>query len=193
MSATDSSACDPEEWLDRHGNILFRFALARVRSAEAAEDLVQETFLAALAGRDGFRGAAEERTWLIGILRHKIVDLHRRRCREQPIADDEEVADPIADALFTPLGHWRRHPQAWRTAHQDAENREFWEVLRRCRSALPSRQAAVFTMRLIDDLPPESICDQLGISAANVCVLLHRARLRLRECLERRWFTKDTP
>lgn len=179
---------DPESWLDQHGDALYRYALSRLRDPATAEDLVQETLLAALRSRQEFRGESAERTWLVGILRHKLVDHLRRRCRELPLSADEE-GDAVVDAMFLPDGHWRRPPQAW-NVDADAlhERREFWLAFEQCRAALPERQAAVFTLRLLEETDPERICQDLAISTTNLWVLLHRARTRLRACLEANWF-----
>lgn len=179
---------DPEGWLERHGDVLYRYALARLRDAAAAEEAVQETLVAALQAREGFRGEAQERTWLTGILRHKIVDHLRRRCRELPLPADAE-GDAVCDAMFASDGHWRRKPGGWDADPAAlAESREFWEVFRVCREALPARQAALFTLRTLEDADPEDLCKEFGVSATNLWVLLHRARTRLRACLEERWF-----
>jgi RNA polymerase sigma-70 factor (ECF subfamily) len=178
---------DPDAWLTAHGDALFRFAALRVRDAATAEDLVQETFLAALTQRD-FRGDAAERTWLTAILRHKVCDHLRRRCRELPLAPDAE-GDATVDGMFRPDGHWKRAPLACDyDPAQLSENAAFWAAFRHCRDALPERQAAVFVRRCLDDAPAEAVCQELGISAANLWVLLHRARTRLRACLEAGWF-----
>lgn len=184
----DPQSSDPERWVELHGDALFRFALSRLGDATVAEDLVQETFLAAIAARGDFRGEAAERTWLVGILRHKLIDHLRRRCREQPLPVEEE-GDAVVDGMFVADGHWRTAPCAWREAPEDAAGRrEFWRVFDACRGALPERQAAVFVLRMVDEAAPESICQDLGISATNLWVLLHRARIRLRACLEANWF-----
>lgn len=178
----------PDAWLDAHGDALYRYALSRVRDGASAEDLVQETLLAALTAQRDFRADAAERTWLIGILRHKLADHHRKRCREQPLAPDAE-GDAVVDACFAADGHWRRAPGQWAVdAAALHDQQEFWQVFRRCRAALPERQAAVFTLRLLDDVDAETVCQDLGLSATNLWVLLHRARLRLRACLEQHWF-----
>jgi RNA polymerase sigma-70 factor (ECF subfamily) len=162
-----------------------------LRDAVSAEDVVQETLLAALSAQRDFRGDAAERTWLIGILRHKLADHLRKRCRELPLSADEE-GDAVVDGLFVANGHWKRAPGAWQAdAGALADQREFWAVFNSCREALPARQAAVFTLRLLEEREAEDVCQELGVSATNLCVLLHRARLRLRECLETKWFGKE--
>lgn len=185
----DASATpDPATWVEQHGDALFRYAMSRLNDATACEDIVQETLLAALSARHDYRGDAAERTWLIGILRHKLADHLRKRWREQPLGADDE-GDAVVDGLFQANGHWKRAPRAWDgDAMAVAEQREFWAVFSRCRDALPARQAAAFVMRTVEDVPAEALCKELGISATNLWVMLHRARTRLRACLEANWF-----
>lgn len=182
------AASDPETWIDQHGDVLYRYALARLRDPGAAEEVVQESLVAALQARADFRGEAAERTWLVGILRHKLADHLRRRCRDQPLPADAE-GDAVVDHLFAPDGHWRSAPRPWGDDPATlSENREFWAVFARCQAALPARQAALFTMRTLEDADPEVLCQEFGVSATNLWVLLHRARTRLRACLEEHWF-----
>jgi len=183
-----AGALDPEKWLSEHGDVLYRYALARLGDAHAAEDAVQETLVAALQAHAAFRGDSAERTWLVGILRHKLIDHLRKRCRDLPLTAEAE-GDAVVDHLFQADGHWRTPPAAWNAdPAQLSENREFWEIFARCREALPTRQAAMFTLRMLEDADPESLCQEFGISTTNLWVLLHRARTRLRVCLEEHWF-----
>ncbi|MFH1809633.1 MAG: sigma-70 family RNA polymerase sigma factor [Pseudomonadota bacterium] len=176
---------DPAAWLDKYGDQLFRQALVRVQRADVAEDLVQETLLAGLLGRESFRGDATELSWLRGILKHKIIDHFRRQTQQ---AVDDKAADPT-QVLFDGAGRWARAPTAW---DQGAEavigNMEFWNTLTRCLAGLPGSQAGVFVLREIDGYSSEEVCKTLGISPTNMWVRLHRARLRLRHCLEANWF-----
>ena len=178
-------------WIEQHGDALYRFAMSRLGDAHACEDIVQETLLAALTAHRDFRGDSAERTWLIGILRHKLCDHLRKRCRESPLSADEE-GDAVVDGLFRPDGHWKQVPRAWDgEVSALAEQREFWAVFERCRDALPARQSAAFVMRTIEDIPAEDLCQELGISPSNLWVMLHRARTRLRACLEANWFGRE--
>jgi RNA polymerase sigma-70 factor (ECF subfamily) len=161
-----------------------------VRDQQTAEDLVQETFLAALQANN-FRGDAQERTWLIGILRNKICDHFRRLARERatPAGDTNDV---VEDRLFAGfMEGWSPEPSRWRVDDEALiDNREFWEVFHACLGALPSRQAAAFVLRMMEDVDAERVCQDLDITATNLWVMLHRARCRLRACLEERWFAK---
>jgi RNA polymerase sigma-70 factor (ECF subfamily) len=176
---------DPAQWLAEHGDTLFRYALARLGDQATAEDLVQETFLAALRTHRDFAERSAEQTWLVGILRHKIADHYRRRNRE-PAEDSAEAA---SDCWFDARGHWRAGPSRWpRNPTAMLEDREFWEVFKKCLAALPPQQAEAFCGRELDEKKIEELCAALEITATNLRVRLHRARLRLRRCLEANWF-----
>jgi RNA polymerase sigma-70 factor (ECF subfamily) len=188
MNDEHGKLSDPATWLDQHGDSLFRFALLRVRNPTVAEDLVQETLLAAWRAKDNFAGQAAERTWLIAILKNKLIDHFRRTSRETPLPDLADTDDAI-DALFTKHNdHWARPPAAWANPDDALEQTEFWDVFRDCLADLPARQALAFTLTEIDGLSTEELCKALTAQPSNVWVMLHRARLRLRECLEQRWF-----
>jgi len=187
------SLSDPEKWVEEHGDYLFRCALLRVRDQVIAEDLVQETLLAALQARERFAGQSSERSWMIGILKHKIIDRFRKDIREQPAADPEQMTEiPEDDEAFDKDGHWRLDqtaPMDW-PDHPGAvlERKQFWESLRRCLTKLPPNMAQVFTLRELDELESDAICAMLHISSSNLWVLLHRARKQLRLCLEVNFF-----
>jgi RNA polymerase sigma-70 factor (ECF subfamily) len=174
--------------VDLHGDALFRFAMSRVRDRGLAEELVQETFLAAFRARDRFAGRASERTWLSQILKNKIIDTYRRRSRKE--GSREFVAgDETIESLFNDRGHWREGPPSWNPdPHALVERDEFLVVLAECLRGLPPRQADAFTLRVMDETGTEEACKVLDVTATNLGVLLHRARLRLRKCLELNWF-----
>jgi len=185
-----SAATDPTIWLEEHGDVLFSFALLRVRQSDVAEDLVQETLLAALQGRAKFSGRSSVRTWLVGILRRKIIDHFRRR--SQPGCVQSEHLAP-SQAEFDNRGHWRYRVERWpRTPAEEMEKREFWLVFERCLSKLPATQAEVFCLRELDDLNSQEACEILGITPTNLGVCLYRARASLRRCLELNWFSEPS-
>lgn len=189
-----AAATDPRGWVDRHGDSLYRFALARVRRPDVAEDLVQEALLAAWRGRAEFAGGASERTWLTAILKRKVIDWLRRRVRDRGAASPDEP-DGFAAGLFTRRGEWRVPPGRW---HRDdpsgpAERAEFWAVLHACAGTLPARLHAVFALRYLDGAGGEAICQELGLTPTNLWALLHRARLRMWRCLSARWFGEAPP
>ena len=165
---------------------LLRYASLQLRNAEAAEDAVQEALLAALAAESSFAGRSNLRTWLTGILKHKIVDAIRRSSREQPLEDEAALED--LDALFDPSGHWREPPQDW--PEQALQEKQFLEALKQCLAALPARTGHVFLMREHLGFETADICKELGITSTHCWVLLYRARLALRECLEKGWLRK---
>ena len=181
---------DPSRWLREHGDILYRFALGRVRDPTVAEDMVQETFLAGLKGADGFSGRSAERTWLVGILKHKIIDHFRKNKREVLYGDDWRGTTDT-ETYLDRRGHWKTGQSEWITQPEKAfERKEFWNVLNSCVSQLNDNQRAVFVQRELEDRNAEEICDALDISSSNLWVLLHRARLQLRRCLEPNWLQR---
>ncbi len=189
-SPTEHPAPDPQAWLAEHGDALYRYALLRLRDTGAAEDMVQETLLSAWQNRDSFGGHSSPRTWLIGILKHKIADHLRRRMREAPHPDIPE--DDILEQLFEDDGsaHWRRAPSPWDNPQEALGQRQFWAAFLACLDGLPERQANAFSLCELDGLSGDEACKVLGLSTTNLWVLLHRARLRLRECLENNWFVR---
>jgi RNA polymerase sigma-70 factor (ECF subfamily) len=179
-------------WIDDHGDALYRFALVRVRNSDVAEDLVQETLLAALQGTYRETGPAAERNWMIGIIKHKIVDYFRRTARE-PL---REFADSQSgDEDFLPDGHWKPAMAAiggWPEKPDGLlERKQFWEALATCLEKLPPRAAQVFTLREMDEVETEEICRLLSLTPTNLGVILHRARKQLRNCLSGRYFGRS--
>jgi RNA polymerase sigma-70 factor (ECF subfamily) len=185
----DPQILDPEGWVDRHGGVMFRYALRWLRSSEVAEEVVQESFLEALRTRNTFRGNSSERTWLVGILRHKLLD-HDRRSRRERRLEELEVTD--GDGLrrfFDGRGRWKVTPARWRGhPSSDLERREFWTALGRCLKRLPAGLSDAFLLRELDGLESGAICEVLQISQANLWQRLHRSRMLLRDCLERQGF-----
>ena len=180
-----------DAWVDEHGDCLYRYALARVRKPEVAEDLVQETFLAAVRGYDKFGGRSSVRSWLCGILKHKIIDHYRKAARETSFTDMEFLVDEYS-GKFVEVGFWQHEagPREWQPdAAEVMERGEFWETMQSCLSKLPQRIANVFSMREMEGVPSKEICALLSISESNLWVMLHRARMALRECLETNWFS----
>jgi RNA polymerase sigma-70 factor, ECF subfamily len=183
---------DPRSWVDEHGDCLYRYALVRVRTPEVAEDLVQETLLVAVRSQDKFAGRSSERSWLVGILKNKIVDHYRKLGRETSFTDLEFLKDEFSHK-FVEQGFWNHDlgPHEWRPEADEVMHKgEFWQTMRDCLSKLPQRVADVFMMREMDDVPSKEICHSLSISESNLWVMLHRARMALRECLEINWFDK---
>ena len=196
-SGNSVSGWAPEQWVDRHGDFLYDYAMMRLRDPAAAQDAVQETFLAALRGQNAFRGLSEERGWLMGILKHKSHD-HFRKTTRQPCFSDLDSHDAGAADGFQVdglrKGAWadQSAPADWPAEPGHSLDQEaFWQVFHLCASKLPRQTARAFLLREMDDLGSEQICALLGISQNHLWVLLHRARLALRRCLEINWFTKQ--
>lgn len=168
---------------------LLRYAMLQLRDPALAEDVVQETLLAALDARSGFSGKSAYKTWVVGILKHKIIDVTRRMSREQPLTTDEEGSeDESLEALFEADGKWRQNPSDWGDPEKSFEDKNFWEALERCLESMPTRTARVFVMREVMDLTGDEICKELAITPTNLWVILHRVRLSLRGCLDVKWF-----
>ena len=174
---------------------LVRFARLQMRNDAAAEDAVQDAMLAAVENISRFEGSAAVATWLFAILKNKIIDEFRRRAR-QPVtddSDDEMLAAHINDQ-FDSTDHWISPVSQWSDPHASLEQKRFWDVFDACISGLPERSARVFGMRELLGMETDDICKELGISTSNCWVLLHRARMGLRECLSQRWFgEKEMP
>jgi len=167
---------------------LLGFARLQLRSAAAAEDAVQDTLLAALEGASGFTGASSFQTWVFSILKNKIVDEIRRSSRTKADVDSESALDAAVSDLFDDRDHWAEIPSAWGDPHASLEQKRFWEVMDACLTNLPASPARAFMMREFLGLETTEICKELSISTTNCWVLLHRARIGLRECLDLRWF-----
>jgi RNA polymerase sigma-70 factor (TIGR02943 family) len=184
---TQTIQVDPLSWLDQHGDHLFRYAMLRLWDLQAAEELVQQTLLAAIKGQADFRGASSEITWLLGILRHKILDRLREVSRLRPLNDVE----PFVDLDFQENGNWQgaSAPIPWRAKPDELiKQEEFWDKLNRGLSSLPARTATAFILREIDCVSADEICDVLNVSQENLLMMLHRARLSLRRFLQINWF-----
>ena len=187
---------DPERWVEAYGDHLFRYALMRLRNPARAEDLVQEVFLAALRSQHSFQGRSAEKSWLVGILKNKIRNYYRTASRETPFTDldfyaDEESDRFVSDGLFE--GGWIHAlgPAPWPPEPGESLDRaEFWNALRECTDRLPTRIAQVFLMRERDEIDCKEMCEVLNITENNLWVMLHRARMALRRCLETNWFSK---
>jgi RNA polymerase sigma-70 factor (ECF subfamily) len=182
------STIDPDA-LQQHRSYLLRYAMLQLRDPHLAEDVVQETLMAAIENRSGFSAQSGLRTWLVGILKHKIMDLLRKRAREPQlnIAEGEDENELI-DVLFNENGRWASPPQSWNAPEQSMENAHFWQIFEQCNERMPINTARAFMMREFMDMTTDEICQELSISTTNCWVILHRARLALRECLDLNWF-----
>lgn len=181
-----------EQQLVAHHDYLLRFARLQLRNETWAEDAVSETVLAALARPQSFANRSQLKTWLVGILKHKVIDALRHHSREVCGLDnpDDDESDPLDYLGFQKDGHFSQSPADWGNPEQQLSSRQFFEVLEACTSKLPAAQGRLFLMREWMELSSEEICKELSLTPTNLYVQLHRARLRLRECLELNWFAK---
>ena len=170
---------------------LLRLAHLQLRNQAWAEDAVSDTLLAALEGAARFGGQSQFKTWVVGILKHKVLDQLRLRQREAPYDTDDE-GEVLEDLVFATDGHFRTMPQTWETPADALQQRQFFEVLEACMDALPGQIGRVFLMREWLELDTDAICKELRLSSTNVWTMLHRARMRLRECLQLNWFGNPT-
>ncbi len=169
---------------------LMKFARLQLRNDAWAEDAVSETLLAALNKPQAFERRSQLKTWLVGILKHKVVDALRHHGREVCVGSDsdDEREDPLDHMAFKADGHFAEAPAEWGNPEQDLDQRQFMTILEACTERLPPVQGRLFLMREWLELSTEEICKELDLTPTNLYVLLHRARLRLRECLEQHWF-----
>ena len=183
-----------EHELAAHRAYLLRFARLQLRNDAWAEDAVSETLLAALSKPQSFGNRSQLKTWLVGILKHKVIDILRQRQREVQLADDDGDGGAELDALmFKADGHYAQQPSDWGDPEQELNTRQFFEVLEACTDKLPAAMGRVFLMREWLELSSDEICNELRLTPTNLYVQLHRARLRLRECLELNWFGRKAP
>jgi RNA polymerase sigma-70 factor, ECF subfamily len=191
----DRSLASPERWVELYGDYLFNHALVRLRDPVKAEDAVQETFLAALKAGGTFVGRAPAKSWLLGILKNKIYDYFRRVSRETPFTDLEFYSAEENEG-FTARGlgegGWihKLGPVEWPEPGAGLDQEAFWKAFQECAKKMPRKITAAFTLREIDGLKSAEICSILGISEQNLWVMLHRARMALRKCLETNWVKK---
>jgi RNA polymerase sigma-70 factor (TIGR02943 family) len=184
---------EPSEWLDAYGDYLYRYAMSRLRDTNAAEEVVQETFLAGIKKREQYSGEGSQRGWLLTILKRKIVDHVRQRARFDRDGAVGTAYDPTAE-LFDVTGHWKRSVATWMKAPVDAlESRELWAIVENCLTHLPAGQASVFTLSVMEELDSDQICQELDITPSNLWVRLHRARIGLANCVGARWDHGVTP
>lgn len=188
-SNTTDASLDPERWVDLYGDHMYRYALGRIADPETAQDMVQEALLAAIQAFENFQGRSSIKTWLIAILKRKIVDHYRRSGNQQAFDDIETVANHV-DRMFSDSGHWRVMPNEWDIKPDVAfRQQEFMQVLYECLSKLPERLSEIFVLREFEEMSTKSICQKLSITESNSWVMLYRARMQLRQCLESNWLS----
>ena len=180
-----NNTLNPDNWIDNYSDYLFNYTISRVNDREMAKDLVQDTFFAALKSMKNFKGDANERTWLIAILKRKIIDHYRKINSKKGQAEvrmsynsDEAEGDWLEERVSDPFD---------KTAEDKLENEELGDAIYNCLGKLPEKQANVFKMKTIEGLDTETICNELNITASNLWVIIHRARNAMAECLEENW------
>ena len=186
------SISSPQQWVDLYADDLYAYAFKIIPDSHQAENLIQETFLAALKSKDSFKGNSSEKTWLIGILRHKINDYLRSKYREVPISSlaPEDVSidgffDQVNETLKKSPGTSNFQPD------QLLNKEEFWQAFEECLKRLPPKTAEAFSLSEMDQMKSKEICKVLNVSATNLWSLLHRARVQLRQCLQINWFEHE--
>ena len=195
-SVPEAIQIDASAWVDEHGDYLFRYAVVRLRDETLAEDMVQETLLSAIRSLSSYEGKSSERTWLTGILKHKVIDHFRRASREVPLhPSDTDLSefDPLFERSDEFKDHWHDtlSPRVWnRSPDQALQEAEFFNVLQGCLGKLPEKVAGVFSLREMDGLDSADVCEIMGLSPNNFWVMMHRARMSLRRCIEIHWFIK---
>ncbi len=188
ISESHAETANPKKWLQLYGDMLYQYALPRVNDPVMAEDLVQDTFLSALKGLNGYKGEASEKNWLFTILKNKIIDHYRKKATRQQVmtASDLQTTD---DDWFNDDGRWAedRKPKNWHTIEDPLERKEIQKIINGCKDHLKELQQQVFTLKYLEDLDSVEICKVLNISSSNYWVLIHRARLQMRDCVEKHW------
>lgn len=177
----------PSTWVSNYADALYAYAKPRVSDTQLAEDLVQETFLSAWKAKDGFKGEATEKSWLFTILKNKIIDHYRKKSKDIVQTGTETDA---TDRFFDNVDHWTQpdKPLNWGIdASEKIDQQEFYKILEACKKKLQQLQQSVFVMKYMEDMDAEEICKALGITPSNYWVLIHRAKLGLRACLEKNW------
>lgn len=184
---TPDATREPTEWVEAYGDYLYRYAFSRLRDGNAAEEAVQETFLAGIRFIDQFSGDGSQRAWLLGILKRKIVDHVRQRTRYDRDGAGDDNPDFTGD-LFDAKGFWKPGAAPWSNSPDSPlEAEELWAIVRKCLETLPKGQADVFVLSVMEELAGEEICNELEITPSNLWVRLHRARLGLARCVGSRW------
>ncbi len=186
----------PKEWVTNYGDYLYSIALLKTNNKEVAEDLVQDTFLSAIKASQNFRGDSSEKTWLTSILKNKIIDFYRKKDVLKNYDSYVDETESSFDAAFFQTdnlssAHWKKDaiPASWsENADLKINENEFYSVVKLCVEKLPTKLLPIFTAKFIDDEDSEKICKDYNISSSNYWVIIHRAKLLMRSCLEKNWF-----
>jgi len=198
MKVSINNPTNPEQWLSLYGDYLFTLAMLKTKKREVAEDLVQDTFLSAIKSIDKFKGNSTEKTWLVSILNHKIIDYYRKNDVLKNVTDyldqtDETFNDHYFGATKGFSGHWKQEsaPLPWGKGTDDEINRdEFYKILDVCLSKMPAKLMPVFISKFIDEKDSDEIRKEFDLTSSNYWVIIHRSKLLMRECLEKNWFAR---
>lgn len=178
---------NPDKWVDLYADYLFNYAVSRVSDAETAKDLVQETFFAGLNSAKNYKGDAAERTWLIAILKRKVIDHYRKTNSKKGKAEVRINYNSNSDSEGDWLEEQVADPYS-KLENNAMENKELGLAIQECISKLPKKQSLVFTMKTVQGIGTEDICNELGINPSNLWVMIHRARTALMGCLNQNWY-----
>ncbi len=184
-----SKLTPPSKWVETYADPLYNYAKVRVGERETAKDLVQETFLSALRGMGDFKGESSEKTWLFSILKNKIIDHYRKKGAEKEIPVSSVSGSTGEDYYFDEEGHWKSEflPVDWGASPEEARSREFLDTLQRCLARLTAQCRGAFTLKYIEEMDSDEVCKELAVTSSNYWVIIHRAKLQLRHCLQKNW------
>jgi RNA polymerase sigma-70 factor (TIGR02943 family) len=190
IETQSNNSPDPLKWVDKYSNYLLNFAFMRINKREVAEDLVQDTFLSALKALEQFREDSSEKTWLTSILKNKIIDYYKKASTRYEMREvDNNKAGANYSYFFSEEnnGHWTEEqgPSEW--GNSSLESKEFYEIFNQCMTKLPEKWAMAFSMKTLDEAGSEDICKEMNLSSSNFWVIIHRAKLQLRACIEKNW------
>jgi RNA polymerase sigma-70 factor (ECF subfamily) len=184
----NKSLMDPDSWLNEYGDYLFRYALLQLKDESAAEDAVQDALMSAYRAREQFQGNSTPKTWLMTILRNKVIDIARKRQRDALVQIESIDDDPIVNEHFNSAGIWSRWLNSWGSNPEKLyEQKDFVEQVKHCLDKLPENLRQVFILKNVDNLTTDEICNAMSINANNVWVILYRSRMRLRKCIDANW------
>lgn len=190
-----NAKCNPQQWVTLYADELYRYAYARLRNLEVAEDMVQETFLAALKSLENFKGNSSEKTWLTAILKNKLLDHWKKSStKNEKLVEEVNNNENFYHHFFdvdSGVKHWKdtAKPAQWQNTYVDVlQQKEFFKTVEHCLSKLNEKQKAVFKLKFFADADGDEICKELNITSSNYWVMMHRAKLLMRECLEKNWF-----
>jgi RNA polymerase sigma-70 factor (TIGR02943 family) len=190
LNMSEKESANPEQWVAAYADYLYAFAQKRLPDPELCKDLVQDTFVSAIRNLPDFKGRSSEKTWLTSILRNKIIDLHRKGLSET-LSTEHLSKEDHPESFFEENGHWKsKHsPRTWGLEEPGLlENEELKDILEQCMGKLPALWKMVFSMKYLDEENSTRICKELNLSPSNYWVIIHRAKLSLRACLEKNWF-----